>query len=97
LQLQNEFPKLANGIFQVLAALFERLNLSDLIADLRMLGICEATYLAVDIVRRRKPTKVLLHSFFGFYVVFFEFVIQLLESLKVLNRDPHLFNFLPGS
>ena len=40
-------------------------------------------------------TDFFLQGFFRLDVVFFQFVVQLFESLEVLDCNAHLLNFLP--
>lgn len=40
------------------------------------------------------PTDFFLHGLFGLYMILFQFIVEFLERLEVLDSDTHLLDFL---
>ena len=50
----------------------------------------------MGISRTRPLTNIFLQCLLGLHVVLLKLVVELLECLKILDGDPHLFDFLGG-
>ena len=102
MQADNKLAELRDRAFVVQDTVFERVELLPLFAQLVFLEVCASTDVSAALPLSRRSafrlggrrTEFFLHLLLVLDVVFLEFVVELFQSLEILNDGVHLLDAL---
>ena len=102
LQADNKLSELRYRSFVIQDTVFERVELLPLFAKLVFLEVCASTDVSAALPLSRRSafrlggrrTEFFLHLLLVLDVVFLEFVVELFQSLEILDHGVHLLDAL---